>query len=185
MRKIISILLLFTFGLSSCEKDDICDPATPTTPRLVIKFFNADSPSTPKNVTNLKITGKDMPEAIIFNETATGEAKYLTNGSSISIPLRTNENFSTFTFTLDSGNENAAAVNSDEVRFNYTHQDLYVSRACGFKTIFALDPLSDGPPISSPFIKVDSDSKGFWMKQIFVKEYNIETENETHIEVYF
>ncbi|WP_026729254.1 DUF6452 family protein [Flavobacterium denitrificans] len=185
MRKIISVLLLFTFGLSSCEKDDICDPDTPTTPRLVIEFFDADSPSTSKEVTNLKVIGKDMTEGIIFNENATGETKYLANGSKISIPLKTDADFSTFTFTLDSGNENAAAINSDEVRFNYAHQNLYVSRACGFKTIFQLNPLSDGPPISSPFIKVDSDSKGFWMKQIYVKEYNIETENETHIEVYF
>jgi hypothetical protein len=185
MRKIISVLLLFTFGLSSCEKDDICDPDTPTTPRLVITFYNADNPSALKEVTNLKVTGKDMSEAIIFNSSATGEAKYLANGSKIAIPLRTNENFSTFTFTLDSGNENAAAINSDEVRFNYTTQNLYVSRACGFKTIFALDPFSDGIPPTNAFIKADTDSKGFWMTQIYVKKYNIETENETHIEVYF
>ncbi|MTH14369.1 DUF6452 family protein [Flavobacterium sp. LC2016-01] len=185
MRKIISVLLIFTFGLSSCEKDDICDPDTPTTPRLVITFYDADNASALKSVTNLKVTGEDMPEGIIFNENATGDAKYRANGSKISIPLRTNAKFSTFTFTLDDGNENTAAINVDQVRFNYTTQNLYVSRACGFKTIFTLDPFSDGIPPTNAFIKTDPDSKGFWMRQIFVEKYNIETENETHIKVYF
>ncbi|TDP01342.1 DUF6452 family protein [Flavobacterium sp. 245] len=185
MRKIVSVLLLFTFGLSSCEKDDICDPDTPTTPRLVIDFFYADNPSVNKEVTNLKVIGKGMTEGIIFNENATGEAKYLANGSTISIPLRTDVNSTSYTFILDSGNDNTAAINTDEVQFNYSRQNLYVSRACGFKTIFDLDPLSDGIPPTAPFIKTDTDSKGFWMTQIYVKKYNIETENETHIEVYF
>ncbi|WP_264551472.1 DUF6452 family protein [Flavobacterium sp. N2038] len=185
MKKIISLLLVFVFGLSSCEKDDICDPSTPTTPRLVIAFYDANNPSALKNVTNLKVIGKDQPEGIIFNQSGTEITKYLANGNTISIPLRTNEDFSTFTFILDSQNENPAAKNTDEVRFNYTRQNVYVSRACGFKTIFALNPPSDGPPLSTPFIQFDTDSNGLWMKQIFVKKYNIETENETHLEVYF
>ncbi|MEN2412714.1 DUF6452 family protein [Flavobacterium mesophilum] len=183
MKKIVSVLLLFTFGLSSCEKDDICDPNTPTTPRLVIEFYDANNQLKP--VTNLKVIGEGMPEGIIFNENATGEAKYLTNGSKISIPLKTDADSTTYTFILDSGNENPAAVNTDQVRFNYSRQNLYVSRACGFKTIFKLDPLSDGPPLSRPFVKEDTDSKGFWMTQIYVNDYNIELENEVHIKIFF
>ena len=57
MKKIISLLLLFTFGLSSCEKDDICDANTPTTPRLVITFYDNAAPTTLKTVTNLKVVG--------------------------------------------------------------------------------------------------------------------------------
>lgn len=38
MKKILYFLLVFTFGLSSCEKDDICDANTPTTPRMLISF---------------------------------------------------------------------------------------------------------------------------------------------------
>jgi len=49
MKKIF--LLLFVFSLLGCEKDDICESTTPTTPRLVIEFydFNA-STATLKNV---------------------------------------------------------------------------------------------------------------------------------------
>lgn len=185
MKKIVSLLLLFTFGLSSCEKDDICDPDTPTTPRLVIDFFDANSNSTPKAVTNLKVIGKDMTEGIIFNENAIDDAKYLANGTTISIPLKTDADTVTFTFILDYGNENEAAVNTDELRFNYSRQNVYVSRACGFKTVFALDPLSDGIPPTAPFIKADTDSRGFWMTGIYVKKYIIDSENETHIQIFF
>ena len=68
MKKLISLLLLFTFGLSSCEKDDICDANTPTTPRLVMTFYDISSPTKTKNVTNLKVIGDGMEEGIVFNE---------------------------------------------------------------------------------------------------------------------
>lgn len=185
MKKIISLLLVFAFGLSSCEKDDICDPNTPTTPRLVIDFFDADNPSVAKSVTNLKVIGKDMEEGIIFNENGTEVTKYLISGTTVSIPLKTNEESTTYTLILDSNNANPAAINSDILRFNYTHQDEYVSRACGFKTTFALNPLSDGIPVSTPFILTDGDTNGLWIKQVYVKNYKVDSENETHIEIYF
>ncbi|MDR7370672.1 DUF6452 family protein [Flavobacterium aquidurense] len=185
MKKIISLLLVFTFGLSSCEKDDICDANTPTTPRLVITFYDVNNPSLLKNVTNLKVVGEGMTEGIIFNENGTETTKYLANGSTISIPLKTDADVTTFTFELDSGNENPAAINKDAMTFYYTRQNVYVSRACGFKTIFDLNPVSTSPPITVPFVRTDTDSKGLWMQQVFVKNYNVEFENETHIEVYF
>ena len=48
MKKIISFLLLFAFGLSGCEKDDICDANTPTTPRLIISFYDYNNPTVKK-----------------------------------------------------------------------------------------------------------------------------------------
>jgi len=185
MKKIISLLLVFTFGLSSCEKDDICDPDTPTTPRLVFTFYKINSPSELQNVTDLMVIGEDEKTGIIFNETATDTTKYLANGNTISIPLKTNVNSTTYTFILDSQNDNPAAINTDAIKFNYTHQDVYVSRACGFKTTFTLDPLSTSPPFSVPFVQTDTDGNGLWMQEVFVINPNIENENETHIKVFF
>ncbi|OXA76092.1 hypothetical protein SAMN05444397_101417 [Flavobacterium aquidurense] len=188
MKKIISFLLVFTFGLSSCEKDDICDPDTPTTPRLVITFYDINNPTLLKNVTNLKVIGQDKSEVnggIIFNESGDETTKYLANGSTISIPLKTNAESTTFTFISDSQNPNPAAINKDAIRFNYTHQDIYVSRACGFKTTFTLNPVSSSPPVSIPFVLTDADGNGLWMQQVFVINPKIETENETHIKVFF
>lgn len=189
MKKIISLLLLFTFGLSSCEKDDICDPTTPTTPRLVISFFDAADATLPKKVTNLKVVGvnkdgTDLPTGIIFNETAADSTKYFANASTISIPLKTNEESTTYKFIFNAGSTDPNLKNTDIIRFDYTHQESYVSRACGFKTTFILNPFSNVPPTSSPFI-LDPGTDTAWMRVVSVTQYNIESENETHIEVYF
>ncbi|MEO8533504.1 MAG: DUF6452 family protein [Flavobacterium sp.] len=178
MKKIISFLLIFAFGLSSCEKDDICDPDTPTTPRLVITFYDINNSTLRKNVTNLKVIGKDQDQGIVFNKSitdVTDEARYLTSADSISIPLRTDTDITTYKFILNSGNENALLVNSDEINFSYSRQNSYVSRACGFKTVFNL----------SAFQRTDPTGDGLWMQDIFIINPNIEYENETHIKVFF
>lgn len=185
MKKIIALLLVFTFGLSSCEKDDICDANTPTTPRLVIAFFEITTPLVPKNVVNLKVIGEGETNGIIFNATATDATKYQTNANTVSIPLKTTKNSTTYSFIFDSGNPNPAAVNTDVIKFNYTHQDVYVSRACGFKTIFTLNPVSTIAPISTPFDQTDPAGDGLWMQRVIVQKYNIDNENEIHIKVYF
>lgn len=177
MKKIISLLLLFTFGLSSCEKDDICDPNTPTTPRLVISFFDIADPATPKNVTNLKVVGVDGGDAkgIIFNEGGTDVTKYLTNANTISIPLRTDKKTTTYRFIFNAINSNPAAINTDILTFTYTPQNIYVSRACGFKTVFTLDP-------DNAVIRGLPDDN-LWMQNINIQTRNIDNENEAHIEV--
>ncbi|WP_394777064.1 DUF6452 family protein [Flavobacterium sp.] len=184
MKKIIALLLVFTFGLSSCEKDDICDANTPTTPRLVISFFDITAPTTPKNVTNLKVIGEGQTEGIIFNKTGTEITKYQTSANTISIPLKTDDNSTTYTFILDSGNANPAAINTDVIKFNYTHNNVYVSRACGFKTLFTLNP-SELEPLSTPFEQTDPGNDGLWMQRVIVLQSNVESENETHIKVLF
>jgi hypothetical protein len=180
MKKIISILLLFTFGLSSCEKDDICDPNTPTTPRLVITFYDIANPSKTKNVTNLMVIGDEMKEGIVFNESlpVTDTTRYVTNGSSVMLPLKVNDSTVTYKLIYNSLNTNPASINTDVLKFNYTPQNVYVSRACGFKTIFQLRNVL-------PFVHTDPNGDTFWMTEVDLENPNIESENETHIKVYF
>ena len=178
MKKIFSLLLLVIITSSSCEKDDICDANTPTTPRLVIEFYNITTPSVLKNVTNLKVIGDGKTESIIFNSSATDESKYLTNGSTISIPLKTDANSTKYRFILNSGNSNSELIDTDEVTFNYTRNDVFVSRACGFKTVFVLDPTK----IIHTAVPA---TKSKWMQFITIEKSNIDNENETHIKVYF
>ncbi|TRX22166.1 hypothetical protein FNW25_04335 [Flavobacterium franklandianum] len=179
MKKIIALLIIILFTSSSCEKDDICDANTPTTPRLVIDFYNISNASVLKNVTNLKVIGDGMTEGIVFNSGASGDAQYLTNGSSISIPLKTDSNSTKYTFILNSGNPNPTLIDIDEVTFNYTKEDVFVSRACGFKTLFTFVP-------NNPYIQTAVPiTKGKWMQVISVEKSNIANENETHIKVFF
>jgi hypothetical protein len=178
MKKILFIILAITFAFSGCEKDDICDANTPTTPRLVISFFDVSNPSTPKNVRNLKVIGQDMTAGIIFNPNAPGDLKYVTNGNTISIPLKTDAESTTYRFILNYGDTNPALINEDIVKFDYKHQNVFVSRACGYKTTFTLN--------SIPFIHTDPPtSDGKWMQVIEVQDPNIELENETHIKIFF
>lgn len=177
MKKILCFLLVFAFGLSSCEKDDICDPNTPTTPRMVLSFYDINNPSVKKSVTRLKIIGEGQTEGIIFNPNGIDEEKYLTSSDSIAIPLKTFEDSATYNFILNAGSSNTALSNTDQIKFNYTRQNVFVSRACGFKTIYKLDT-------QTPFQLTDSGD-GLWMQVIEVKNNNIEFENETHIKIYF
>ncbi|MBF4516538.1 hypothetical protein IRZ71_09290 [Flavobacterium sp. ANB] len=178
MKKIIAFLLVFAFGLSSCEKDDICDPATPTTPRLIISFYDINNPTVKKKVTRLKVEGADQPNGIIFNESALDDEKYITNADSIGLPLRTDADTVTYKFTLNYGDTNASLVNIDVLKFDYTRQNIYVSRACGFKTIFQLND-------QVPFIQTDPAGDGIWMQDIAPINKHIEFEDETHLKVYF
>ncbi|MBO9585478.1 MAG: hypothetical protein J7574_15040 [Flavobacterium sp.] len=178
MKKLISLLLLFTFGLSSCEKDDICDANTPTTPRLVITFYDISNPTKTKNVTNLKVIGDAMENGIVFNESLAEDdpLRYVTSGSTVSIPLKVNDETTTFKFINNS--LNTTSINTDVIKFNYTTQNVYVSRACGFKTIFQMRG-------TLPFVQTDPDGDTLWMTEVDLVNPNIKSENETHIKVYF
>lgn len=179
MKKIVLLVLLVVFSFSSCEKDDICDANTPTTPRLVLGFYDINNPSVAKNVAKLKVVGDGMTEGIVFDESATGEAKYQTSGNSISIPLKIDQETTKYTFTYNSGNANPAIIFVDEVTINYSRSTVYVSRACGYKTIFTLNPTN---AIIHSAIPSTNDT---WMRYISVEKTNIENENETHLKIFF
>lgn len=179
MKKIISILLVFTFGLSSCEKDDICDGNTPTTPRLVVTFYDSATPTRTKAVNNLKVIGEGMDEGIVFNEAlpVTDTTRYYTSGTTVSLPLKVNDSVVSFRFILNAASPIASSRNTDVLTIYYNSQNVYVSRACGFKTIFELK--------NPPFLRTDPDGDTIWMTEVELENPNIESEDETHIKVYF
>jgi hypothetical protein len=179
MKKIIAFLLILGFASSSCEPDDICDPTTPTTPRMLIKFYDIKIPSQQRNVRNLKVIGEGMSEGVVLNPTGIDDAKYLANGNSILLPLKTDADGVKYKFILNYGDKNPLIVNEDNLEFKYTRENIYVSRACGFKTIFNLDQ-------SKPFTLTDStpaDEK--WIQYVIAEQTNITYENETIIKIFF
>ncbi|MDR6843534.1 DUF6452 family protein [Flavobacterium granuli] len=179
MKKIIAFLMILGFASSSCEPDDICDPNTPTTPRMLIQFFDISNPSVAKNVTNLKVIGEGMTEGVIFTPDGIDEAKYLTSGTSILLPLNTAADIVKYSFILNSGNKNPLLINTDNLEFKYTRESVYVSRACGFKTTFNLDP-------GNPFTLSDAKpADEMWIKYVIVAQHNITYENETIIKIFF
>jgi hypothetical protein len=180
MKKVILlVVVLLSVFLSSCEKDDICDANTITTPRLVLSFYDINNPSVLKTVTRLKVVGEGMTDGIVFNSTATGEAKFLTNGSSISIPLKVDRDVTTYNLTFNSGNTNPLLVFTDKITINYSRRNIFVSRACGYKTNFSLSPTNSFNHSAVP------ENRGKWIQYISVEKLNIENENETHIKLFF
>jgi len=164
MKKIV-LLLLLTITFSGCEKDDIC--AEETTPRLVLEFYDISNPSNLKNVLNLKVTGEGQTELGTYNGV-----------NKVELPLDITNDITKYSLILNSASSTGA--NEDFLQFNYTRQNVFVSRACGYKTIFELNATPNG------VIKTDSTSPdGFWIQDINIVTTNIETENETHIKIYF
>lgn len=179
MKKILAFFILLGFASSSCEPDDICDPNTATTPRMLIQFFDISNPSVKKNVTNLKVIGEGMTEGVIFNPSASDDSKYITNGNEILLPLKTDGDVVKYKFIFNYGNRNPLLVNTDNLEFRYTRENQYVSRACGFKTIFTLDS-------SNPFILTDATpADELWVQYVIVAQNNITYENETIIKIFF
>ncbi len=175
--KLIVVLLAFLgVAISGCEKDDICAATTPTTPRLIIEFYNNADPSQLKNVTNLELIS-DLPEIDTIRVTAV---------SRLEVPLRTVADVTTYRFVLNAASENPAFIYTDELVFNYMRQDVFVSRACGYKTLFELNN-DDLPETPDAIVMngVPNDFSGTWIKDIVIEEYNVENETDVHVKIYF
>lgn len=169
MKKSLKIffLLLATFFFSGCEKDDICADGTPTTPRLIIEFYSKENSTVRKLVANLKIQGEGASTTLDFNQVDT-----------IELPLKTNENFTNYSFNINS-TATTAANNTDLIKFNYVVNDIYVSRACGFKSFFNLN-LANGVTNENP-----SGDAIFWIESFEIVKSNVETEEDVHVKMYF
>ncbi|HEX9981072.1 MAG TPA: DUF6452 family protein [Flavobacterium sp.] len=168
MKKLLLLsVIVLALCFISCEKDDICDENTATTPRLIVKFFDLANPTIAKNVTQLSVVGEGMTDTLnVFNGVNT-----------IELPLKTTEDITQYRFILNS--TNAAIANEDKLQFNYSRENIFVSRACGYKTLYTLAD-------SDAVIHTDATvPDGFWMQNIIISEPNIQNEDETHISIYF
>lgn len=164
MKKIFALLLIVLLSLSSCEKDDVCTEET--TPRLVLEFYDISNPANLKTVLNLKVKGVGQ----------TADLGTYNGVSKIELPLKIDNITTNYSLIL---NSLGTTPNEDFLQFNYTTQNVYVSRACGYKTTFTLD--SPGGVIKTDAVVPDT----FWIQDINIQTTNITTENETHIKIYF
>ncbi len=167
MKKYITLSLVFVLMISfwNCERDDLCPKTIPTTPKLVIEFFDFAVPLNPKSVTNLGVKETSMPKPEPFSGV-----------SKIEIPLRTTHDTTTLLFIENGGDTDTSDDNSDEIIFNYSRQEIYISRACGYRTVFNLD--ATNPFIQTPDIDL-------WIKNIVLVQPSITNDNETHLKIYF
>jgi len=184
MKKIFALLLLLAFTLPGCEKDDICDADTNTTPRLVIEFYDYSDPDLLKSVTNLKVIADGQENGIVFNEAGNDVTRYLANANKITVPFDTSADAITYQFILNANSGDPGQIYTDTLQFNYARQTIYISRACGYSVLFNLNSDNSLP---NPFVlNNDPDAlQGTWIQNITVENYNLISENETHLKIYW
>ena len=126
MKKIGIALLLVIILISACEKDDFCIQ-NPVTPNLVLRFYDNTNRETLKTAQLLSVwtEGNDTIAAYTSQ-----------NKDSIAIPLNT---LATETiYKLKMNNTDGKTANNKTATFTiqYTTEEDYVSRSCGYRIIF-------------------------------------------------
>lgn len=160
----------------SCERDDICPDATPTTPSLILRAYDFSNQENRKNVFGLRIQG------INNNDVLTGYNIVTTD--SIVLPLRTDTIATQFKlhkeYTFDDNgtpedtSDDIYGGNEDIITIKYATEQVFVSRACGYKTIFKNVTLTIVP---------DSNN---WIKsrQSANDNQSVEDETAAHFNIY-
>lgn len=168
---LVPIALLVMIAIS-CERDDICPESTPTTPRLFIEFYDVNNPDNLKNVFGFVAIGENNPDILEGYENVRTDDVFL--------PLKTDVNTTRYSLMADAQvNDNGTPDdptddflegNVDVVEINYSREEVYVSRACGYKTIFKNVTLTIIP---------DSDN---WMlsRQPATDNQSVEDETTAH-----
>ena len=176
-RILVVLTLVLSIGIS-CERDDICAEDTPTTPQLILRFFDIANPDDTQNVTGLLAYGLDENDNIIA---FLGESSESTRDS-IAIHLNTSTDQTRFVLhwdyeiddngTPEDPDDDLVLGNPDVVTVNYVREDVYVSRACGFKTIF--NDITFG-------VQLDADN---WIINSEIVNSIVDNENAAHVKVF-
>ncbi|WP_162919981.1 DUF6452 family protein [Hanstruepera ponticola] len=140
MKKRLIAFILISCIAFSCERDDICDSDN-TTPRLVLAFYNIENPEdlNPKNVVKFRVQGVDNDETLPDLDGTKQRQEIL-------LPLKTTENITEYKLhknysvndngTPNDPSDDTLRGNEDIITIEYVREEVYVSRACGFKTVF-------------------------------------------------
>jgi hypothetical protein len=150
MRKYL-ILLILCVTLINCEKDDICIDTT--TPKLIIVFYDNAIPN--------GIKKRLLDSVWVDGKNSIKEFEKLSLDS-IAIPLDLNQNMTKYIISSNSIR--------DTIEFTYNRKDIFVSRSCGYKTIFEN-------------LQIESITRN-WIKNDTIKNTTIENETATHLTIF-
>lgn len=182
MKKVtVAVLILIVIGYYSCERDDLCAEGTQTTADLVIEAFDVSLQDDSKNVFGLRIVGIDDEG----NENGVLSGYDVVNTNQLVLPLRTDANETVYELyqnyaindngTPDDTSDDFVTGNKDEITIRYVRDDIFVSRACGFKTVF-----------TNVSISIDAGDTDRWINRFQSEDDNqiIENEAEAHFKLF-
>lgn len=167
MKRLIlsSIIFLFIISIGSCEKDDICVDAD--TPLLIIDFINAADTSTLKDVPNLRVVG--LGQTVTVNTVADR-----TDLSTITIPLKTTEDTTSFLMIRNSASDDDGFETGDidTINITYSRTEDFVSRGCGFVVNYELNSTS---------LEINPNN---WIADIEIVRSQVVNSDSTHVQIF-
>ncbi|UUV20981.1 DUF6452 family protein [Paenimyroides aestuarii] len=163
--KKITCAVLCLFAFSACEKDDICVGGESVTPNVVIDLFDRLDSQLLKPAPKISIFVEGYTDTIVFRNT-----------SKIEIPLQINTTETVWNIRLHQLNSsNDTILKNDQLRFTYNPEAFYVSKACGYKTVF----------YNFNSVKLPNTSSDGWIENIFKVTNEISNNNNAHIQIYY
>ncbi len=149
MIKNLSVLILLVVISIGCQIDDFCTEGT--TSNLHIGFYDVDFPDKIKPTDSLTVWVTDKDTLYRY-----------ANVDSILIPLDPNNDFTEYNFM-------ARKNDKDTLIFNYTREEVFVSRSCGYKYNFE---------------NLDVDEVSIsWIKSVIVENQSVTNEVERHVKI--
>ncbi|GAA4231171.1 DUF6452 family protein [Postechiella marina] len=160
----------------SCERDDICPESTPTTPRLIIDFYDVSIQENSKNVFGLVAVGVGNDNVL--------DGYAIVNTNNIILPLKTDSTatqyiiYKEYTYddndTPDDETDDVIGGNPDLITINYSTELVFVSRACGYKTIF-----------NNVTISIEDDGDNWILSRESINDnQSVEDETATHFNLF-
>lgn len=172
--KYIALTLLLVLAFNNCERDDLCAESTPTTPSLIIRLHDISNEESTKNAFDLRVQGVGSDDVLPnYNVVST---------DSIVLPLKTQASSTQYKLhsdyslddngTPDDDTDDIISGNEDIITITYEAEDVYVSRACGFKTIY-----------NNITITVEDDGDN-WILDDEIVNTTIDNENAAHVKIF-
>lgn len=148
--------------LASCQHNDICTAESPSTPKIVIRFYDINRLSALKTVKGLNVR-EIHSDKFYFEEPVTD--------SMIALPLRTNAHTTTYELIINL--DDSVNIRKDTIKLTYATEEEYISRACGFRDIFT-------------DVKAEGTAADSWIKDIrFVDTTKtVKDEKNAHLYIY-
>lgn len=170
------LVIIIVSAYLSCERDDICAETTATTPSVIIDLYNFESQDDSKNVSNLVIFGLDNEDIL------TNYSNVTTNN--LVLPLKTTADTTQYVLhsdysyddndTPDDTSDDIIGGNQDIITIKYNREEVYVSRACGYKTVF-----------TGVILDIEDDGDNWILSQEPIEiNQSVEDETETHFNIY-
>ena len=155
---LIIFSLIFFLFYNSCEKDDICLSDSPRSPRLIVKMVDKNNPNLYKSANGLLIK-------VVDNDSIN-----IQSSDSIILNLNPYKNYTQFEFILNQGSENE---NIDTLQINYSLNNIYINKACGYKTSFIFN--------SNALTLINE--KNNWIESYLILKDTIINEEQAHMAI--